>query len=217
MTEHIQHVVAILEDSAPVRDYFVEIIQSADDLLLGGVAATLEEAAVFIGQKPDLVLTDLGLPDGSGLSLIPSLKDAGILSLVITAFGDRETVVAALSAGADGYLLKDSTAETILDGIRTTLAGGAPISPDAAIFLLEKLRQAEVSGNPAPQGEPLTPRETELLTLFARGHSYKAAARELGISPLTVGGHVKAIYRKLEVNSRGEAVYAAVQSGQLNL
>lgn len=217
MTEHTQHVVAILEDSAPVRDYFAEIIQSADDLLLGSIANTLGEAAAFLDQKPDLVLTDLGLPDGSGLTLIPPLKEAGILSLVITAFGDRETVVSALSAGADGYLLKDSTAETILDGIRATLAGGAPISPDAAIFLLDRLRQSDVSGSPMPQGEPLTPRETELLTLFARGHSYKAAARELGISPLTVGGHVKAIYRKLEVNSRGEAVYAAVQSGQLNL
>jgi DNA-binding NarL/FixJ family response regulator len=144
------------------------------------------------------------------------LKAAGVLSLVITAFGDRETVLAALGAGADGYLLKDSPTEAVLDGVRTTLDGGAPISAAAAVFLLERFRM------PAPpvvtsSAERLTPRETELLTLFSRGNSYKAAARELGISPLTVGDHVKAIYRKLEVNSRGEAVFAAVQRGQLSL
>jgi DNA-binding NarL/FixJ family response regulator len=211
------HVIAILEDSAPVRDYFVEIIESADDLSLGGVAAKLSEAADLVDQKPDLVLTDLGLPDGNGLTLIPRLKQAGIFSLVITAFGDRETVVSALAAGADGYLLKDSSAETILDGIRATLNGGAPISASAATFLLQQLRSSPEPERINARVEQLTPRETELLTVFARGHSYKAAARELRISPLTVGGHVKAIYRKLEVSSRGEAVYAAVRSGQLKL
>lgn len=211
------HVIAILEDSPPVRDYLVEIITSADDLSLGGVATTLSEAAVLVEQKPDLVLTDLGLPDGNGLTVIPHLQKAGILSLVITTFGDRETIVSALAAGANGYLLKDSSAEIILDGIRATLNGGAPISANAAKFLLERLQLAEAADACARQGEQLTPRETELLTLFVRGFSYKAAARELGISPLTVGGHVKAIYRKLEVNSRGEAVYAAVKSGQLQI
>lgn len=217
MTAKPHPIIAILEDSAPVRDYFIDIIASADDLTLGGVATSLADAAALIAQKPDLVLTDLGLPDGSGLTFIPLLKDAGILSLVITAFGDRETVVSALAAGADGYLLKDSSADAILDGIRATLAGGAPISAAAATFLLERLRHVDTADAPIPAGESLTPRETELLTLFARGHSYKSAARELGISPLTVGGHVKAIYRKLEVNSRGEAVFAAVQAGQLKL
>ena len=122
-----------------------------------------------------------------------------------------------MAAGANGYLLKDSSAETILDGIRATLNGGAPISPNAAKFLLERLQLAEATDAPAPQAEQLTARETELLKLFVRGFSYKAAARELGISPLTVGGHVKAIYRKLEVNSRGEAVYAAMNSGLLQI
>ena len=108
----------------------------------------------------------------------------------------------------------------MLDGIRTTLDGGAPISAAAAVFLLERFRDPVTAASPVPAtpaAERLTPRETELVTLFSRGHSYKSAARELGISPLTVGDHVKAIYRKLEVNSRGEAVFAAVQRGQLKL
>src|SRR5690606_13468084 len=179
-----------------------------------GVATCLAGSDALFEARPDLVLTDLGLPDGSGLDLIPRLRAQGIRSLVVTAFGDRETVLAALAAGADGYLLKDSPAGAVLDGIRQTLAGAAPISPAAAVFLLERFRPPAAS---VPAGERLTPRETELLTLFSRGHSYKSAARALGISPLTVGDHVKAIYRKLEVNSRGEAVFAAVRRGQLAL
>jgi DNA-binding NarL/FixJ family response regulator len=139
--------------------------------------------------------------------------------LVITAFGDRDTVVAALNAGADGYLLKDSGPDTILDGIRATLDGGAPISASAAVYLLERLRGSG-SGAPevaVPEAERLTPREIELLELFSRGHSYKLASRALGISPLTVGNHVKSIYRKLQVHSRGEAVYEAVRRKQLSL
>lgn len=209
--------IAVLEDSAPVRDYFLHIIEEATDLCLSGVASRLADAPDLLTGQPHLILTDLGLPDGSGLDFIPRIKAAGIRSLVITAFSDRETVVAALRAGADGYLLKDSSGEAVLDGIRATLDGGAPISAAAAVFLLEALKAPSNAVPDIPTAERLTPRETDLLTLFSRGHSYKSAARELGISPLTVGDHVKAIYRKLEVNSRGEAVFVAVQRGQLNL
>lgn len=209
-------VIGILEDSGPVRDHFVQIIDQAPDLVLGPVATALAEADSLVNEGVSLVLTDLGLPDGRGLDLIPRLKAAGISALVITAFGDRETVLAALEAGADGYLLKDSATDEVLNGIRLTLAGGAPISAAAAVYLLERFRKPPAS-RAAPAAERLTPREQELLALFSRGHSYKSAARELGISPLTVGDHVKAIYRKLEVNSRGEAVFAAVQRGQLSL
>ena len=207
--------IGVLEDSGPVRDHFLHIIDEAEDLTLCGVAACLGETSDLLAAQPDLVLTDLGLPDGSGLDFIPLAKAAGARSLVITAFGDRDTVLAALSAGADGYLLKDSSTQAVLDAIRVTLDGGAPISAAAAVFLLERFREPVAVAVPA--AERLTPRETELLTLFSRGCSYKSAARELGISPLTVGDHVKAIYRKLEVNSRGEAVFAAVQRGQLRL
>ena len=211
--------IGVLEDGGAVREHFVSIINDAEDLALCGVATRLSEMSALIEARPDLVLTDIGLPDGSGLDVIPALKAAGARSLVITTFADRETVLAALTAGADGYLLKDSATEAVLDGIRVTLAGGAPISAAAAVFLLERFRAPEAPASAAPSlpAERLTPRETELLGLFSRGHSYKSAARELGISPLTVGDHVKAIYRKLDVNSRGEAVFAAVQRGQLSL
>lgn len=217
--------IGLLEDSLPVREHFSYILGEAPDMELRGVATCLAELPAVLDQKPDLILTDLGLPDGSGLDVIPLIKTAGIFSLVITAFSDKDTVLSAFNAGADGYLLKDSSTEDILNGIRVTLDGGAPISAAAASFLLQQLRDPApiATAKPTPDHTPpstqdrLTPRETELLTLFSRGHSYKSAARELGISPLTVGDHVKSIYRKLSVNSRGEAVFTAVQRGQLTL
>ena len=209
--------IAILEDDPAIRDHFIEIIGSADDLELCATASMIGEVPLLIERRPDLLLTDIGLPDGSGLDVLPAVKAAtGCRALVITAFGDRDTVVAAMKAGADGYLLKDSPAAVILDGIRVTLDGGAPISPAAAVYLLERLRAAPTPSRRDDPCEPLTTRETELLTIFARGLSYKEAARILGISPLTVGNHVKSIYRKLEVNSRGEAVYEAVRQGRLD-
>jgi DNA-binding NarL/FixJ family response regulator len=210
--------IAILEDDPAIRDHFSEIIGSSDDLALCATASMIAEVSLLIAGRPDLLLTDIGLPDGSGLDVLPTIKAAtGCRALVITAFGDRDTVVAAMKAGADGYLLKDSPATVILDGIRVTLDGGAPISPAAAVYLLERLRAAPTPSRREDPSEPLTTRETELLTIFARGLSYKEAARILGISPLTVGNHVKSIYRKLEVNSRGEAVYEAVRQGRLDI
>ena len=213
--------IAILEDDPNVALHFREIIAPAADLELVGTADCLAGAAELIAGRPDLLLSDIGLPDGSGLTFIPALRAAlpACKVLVITAFGDRDTVVAALNAGADGYLLKDSGPDTILDGIRATLDGGAPISASAAVYLLERLRGAApgTPGVAAPDAERLTPREIELLELFSRGQSYKLASRALGISPLTVGNHVKSIYRKLQVHSRGEAVYEAVRRKQLSL
>ena len=211
--------IALLEDDVNVAAHFVDIIASDSGLSLDTQAGSIAEALAILERNVDLVLTDIGLPDGSGLDFIRTLKAARDCKiLVVTAFGDRDTVVAALRAGADGYLLKDSTPETILDGIHVTLMGGAPISASAAVYLLDRLRQSDVEKAPlAFAAESLTRREVELLTVFARGQSYKEAARSLGISPLTVGNHVKAIYRKLEVTSRGEAVYVAMRRGQLHL
>jgi DNA-binding NarL/FixJ family response regulator len=210
--------IVIVEDDPDVREHFIDIISSAPDLDIAGVADCLRLARGLIPLEPELFLIDIGLPDGSGLDFIPEIKaacDARIL--VVTSFGDRETVVTAIEAGADGYLLKDSSAATILDGIAVTLAGGAPISASAAVYLLERLRSKAAQSRANPAQEELTARETELLRVFAKGSSYKEAARELGISPLTVGNHVKSIYRKLAVHSRGEAVFAAMKSGKLDL
>lgn len=212
--------IAIVEDDPAMREQLIELVSASPEFDIAGVAPTLQAGRRLIEMHPDLFLVDLGLPDGSGLELIPDIKARSAAKvLVLTLFGDRETVVNAVQGGADGYLLKDSTPAVILEGIAVTLQGGAPLSAAAAVFLLERLRQppgakpAATAGN----GDALTEREIALLRLFARGLSYKETARELDISPLTVGNYVKSIYRKLAVNSRGEAVYAATQARKLDL
>ena len=223
MNEHSRewhHRIAIVEDDPVVREHFIEIVSDEDGLDLAGVASNLAKAREILAQKPDLLLLDIGLPDGSGLDFIPEVRELSDTKiLIVTSFGDRETVVTAIRSGADGYLLKDSSVSQILDGIEATLNGGAPVSAAAAVYLLDRLRKEKVPSVEQVESEDagLTPREVELLELFAKGESYKEAARSLGISPLTVGNHVKSIYRKLAVHSRGEAVYAAMKTGQLKL
>ncbi|MBD3729873.1 MAG: response regulator transcription factor [Sphingomonadales bacterium] len=207
-----------MEDDPIVRDHFIDIVTAAPALDLAGLAPTIARGRELLALQPGLFLVDIGLPDGSGLDFIPEIKaqtDAQVL--VVTSFGDRDTVVNAIRAGADGYLLKDSAPEVIARGIEVTLAGGAPISAAAAVYLLDRLRTAPLVEAAEAEDSGLTAREVELLQLFARGDSYKEAARTLGISPLTVGNHVKSIYRKLAVHSRGEAVYEAIKTGQLKI
>jgi DNA-binding NarL/FixJ family response regulator len=210
--------IAIVEDDRGMREQLIELISASPELDLAGIAPTLQAGRKLIDLKPDLFLVDLGLPDGSGLDLITEVK-AGCAAkvLVLTLYGDRETVVTAVQSGADGYLLKDSTPAVILEGIAVTLQGGAPLSAAAAVFLLERLRKdPALKPAVAHRTDELTEREIALLKLFARGLSYKETARELDISPLTVGNYVKSIYRKLAVNSRGEAVYAAGKAHKLD-
>lgn len=205
--------IVIIEDDPVVRQYFLRIIATEPAYDIIGMAPDLAAGRALIRLEPDLFLMDIGLPDGNGFDLVPEIKAAcAAKALIISTFGDRDTVVKALSAGADGYLLKDSTPAQVLDAIAITLDGGAPVSPAAAVYLLELLRQPQPIAAPAPtpsSDERLTAREAELLAAFAEGQSYKEAARTLGISPHTVGNHVKSIYRKLEVNSRSEAIRAA--------
>lgn len=209
--------VAIVEDDPIVREHLLDILPRDFDVV--GTASTMRQGRDLVALAPALFLLDIGLPDGSGLDLTAEIKAAcEARVLVLTSFGDRETVVAAIQAGADGYLLKDCSAETLLEGIAVTLGGGAPISAAAAVFLLERLRpQQQGQEKAAHEDKELTAREIELLRQFARGASYKEAARALSISPLTVGSYVKSIYRKLAVHSRGEAVYEAMKVRKLNL
>ena len=216
------HRIAIVEDDPTVREHFFEILSDQDGLDLAWFAGNLGKAREQLSQRqqPDLILLDIGLPDGNGLDFIPVIRELSEAKvLIVTSFGDRETVVGAIRAGADGYLLKDSSVNQILDGIEATLAGGAPVSAAAAVYLLDRLRrEPELDvGDVVEEDSGLTPREIELLEQFAKGESYKQAARSLGISPLTVGNHVKSIYRKLAVHSRGEAVYEAMKTGQLKI
>ena len=133
--------VAIVEDNQIVRESLAEQIQAVDGLTLAGTAESISSAAALITLGADVFLLDLGLPDGEGSALSPHIKVAGDAKIIVlTSFGDRDTVVRTIEAGADGYLLKDSSTADILAAISAALDGGAPISAAAAVHLLERLR-----------------------------------------------------------------------------
>jgi DNA-binding NarL/FixJ family response regulator len=163
-----------------------------------------------------VLLTDLGLPDGDGMELIrlARAESAETLPLVITVFGDEQHVVTAIEAGAMGYLLKDGTADYIGTSIIEMIGGGSPISPPIARYLLRHFRHDVPSPAPDADGRPrLSDREAQVLSLIVKGFTYAEIAKLLEVSTHTVTTHVRNIYRKLEVHTRGEAVYEALQLG----
>ena len=216
-----RHTVLLVEDEPHTRERLAEAIGAHPRLSLCGAVATCAEARqVLAGDPPDVLLTDIGLPDGSGIELIRAVRDGGdrTVAMVITVFGDEKHVVAAIEAGALGYVLKDGSPHDIAGAILDLIAGGSPISPPIARYFLRRFRGAEGEAAAAASAAPhLTAREREALRLFVKGFSYAEAARLMGVSETTVASHVRSVYRKLDVHSRSEAVYEALQLGLVKL
>jgi DNA-binding NarL/FixJ family response regulator len=211
--------IAIVEDDTVLGQALAQTVGQVDGFELVGLAETLRDGLRLIEQSIDVLLVDLALPDGSGLDLITlAHQKLTCKILVISVFGDVRNVVRAIECGADGYLLKGADTLEVASAIRTVLAGGAPISPAVAGHILSRVRgtlaRAEKEPKPAVT---LTPKEVVILERLAKGLSFKEVARLEDISHHTVGDHVKAIYRKLAVNSRSEAVFEAVQAGLIRL
>jgi DNA-binding NarL/FixJ family response regulator len=216
--------VLVVEDDRPTRERFARAVAAHDRLtLLAACGSVAEAVARLAGEPPDVLLTDLGLPDGSGIDVIRRARAASARTqvMVVTVFGDEETVLRAIEAGATGYLLKDGTARAIGDAITQLLDGGSPISAPIARLLLRRVAAtAPAADAPAERdarAPVLTPREHEVLNLVAKGFSFAEIARLLTLSPHTVTAHVRHIYEKLEVGSRSEAVFEAVQQGLIRL
>ena len=218
--------VLVVEDEPGFLQRFCDAIVAEPALSLCGSATTVARARVLVDTlSPDVVLADLGLPDGNGVEVIRHAKaaDATCDVMVITMFGDDGNVIDSIRAGATGYLLKDAMPKDIANSILQVRAGGSPISPAIARRVLQSFRVSNtvVPGESIPRIEVaqhssvLSERETEILRLVAKGLNFKEVGAILSISPHTVITHVKRIYQKLAVHSRGEAVYEANQMGLL--
>lgn len=210
--------IGILEDDEALRAYVEAVVEGAEGLALAFSAGCLADAYRASVDNPlDLCLIDLKLPDGSGLDFVGHIKATSTAKcLIFTVLGDRASVLLALKSGADGYLLKDTPPDLLRSNIDRTLRGETPISPQAATFLLEMWRGVEPATVPGRPEDALSVREIDVLKLFSRGLSYRETADTLGISPHTIGDHVKAIYRKLSVHSRTEAIFEARQIGLIS-
>ncbi len=208
--------IAIVEDDAILREDLARVVTQAEGMEVSGAADTLAAGRALLRGAPDVLLIDLALPDGNGVELIREARAThpGIKIIVVSIFGDARSVVRAIEAGADGYLLKGAGEREAEGAIRSVLEGGAPISPAVASHILTRMREAPARSE---LDAPLTEKEIAVLTDLAKGFRYKEVARLHGISPHTVADHVKSIYRKLAVNSRSEAVFEAVQAGLIRL
>jgi DNA-binding NarL/FixJ family response regulator len=209
--------VGLVEDDPVLRASVRRVLAQRADWTLALEADCCVAAAA--PPQLDVLLLDIGLPDGSGLELIAGFAARGCKVVVFTVMGDEATVLRAIEAGAAGYLLKHAEADEMLAAIDEVMAGGAPLTPSVAAHLLARLRTPARPGTPPPADSglsTLTAREQEVLLALARGYTYGETAELLQISAHTVGDHVKKIYTKLAVRSRAEAVFEVVQAGWLS-
>jgi len=225
--------VVLVEDNQATRTFLETCVKGHAQLRLAASFATLAPArAWFAEQGADLLLVDLGLPDGSGLDLMRDVRQhwPQCDMLVVSMFGDEENVLASIEAGAVGYVHKDDEAADIADTLLAVKRGASPISPMIARHLLRRMQPAQQALRPvepavvevAPLSTEvdspivLSRREQEVLEFIARGFSYAEIARQQGITVHTVQTYIKKLYGKLAVHSRSEAVYEANRLGLLN-
>ena len=215
--------VLIVEDDPAFRARYAAVLAHDSSFdVVASVGTGGEGLAMLDLRKPDVLLVDLGLPDISGIEVIRHASQTlpKCECMVVTVFGDEEHVLASIEAGAAGYLLKDASEESFLSGIRELINGGSPISPIIARRLLKRFHaDAPQTNVPTPATDDensnvtLSEREREILLLASKGFNYPEMGKLMGISPHTVTSHVKKIYRKLAVHSRGEAVFEANRMG----
>jgi DNA-binding NarL/FixJ family response regulator len=203
--------VLVIEDLREVREGLTAIINGTVGYKCIGSYYSMEMALARMGdERPDVILTDIGLPGISGIEGIPMLhqKFPDVPILALTVYDSDRQIFEALCAGATGYLLKTTTPARLLDSIKEAADGGSPMSPEVARRVVKLFREFRP---PESASYHLTPQETELLKLMIEGHYKKTAARELGISTNTVKFHLKNIYLKLQVHSKTEAVAKALR------
>jgi DNA-binding NarL/FixJ family response regulator len=213
--------IQIVEDKREFMEGFLRTLSSVPDMQITGTAATLAEGRKLLcGEPVDVLLVDLGLPDGSGLELIREVAQRPVWRercdvMVISVFADEAHVMSALEAGATGYLLKDSAPDNFIQQIRELHAGGSPVSPVIARKLLGRLSFATVAALPACKliSIELAESERKVLDYAARGYTYDEVADLMGVTRHTVMSYVKRSYRKLQVHSKTEALYEARRLG----
>lgn len=214
--------VLVVEDDAVTRAALSLSIEAEPTLTLAGVFDSMQPALAWIKTGAlDVLLTDLGLPDGSGIDIIRACRQLHPQCdiMVLTMSANETDVLACIEAGASGYLLKGTPKGDIARSVLSMREGGAPMSPAIARMVLERIRTGKPSSASSDKKSRiparLTRREKTILDLIARGDSYGNIATMLSVSVGTVQTHIKSIYGKLSVHSRGEAVFEAQRRGLL--
>lgn len=202
--------VAIADDHAIVREGLKALLSATEGYVLVAEAGTGADAVrCAVLDKPDVLVLDIHLPDISGIDVINQLNRVApdVAILMLTMDDTHPTVVAAMSAGANGYLLKGADPDDVLRALAAVVHGHTILSPGIAPHLLA------TSTTDEPAFPPLTAREREVLALIAAGVGNTTIAASLGLSPSTVGNHITSIFAKLHVTTRAEAIVLAKDAG----
>lgn len=213
--------VLLVEDDAVHGAHITEAVQRVPGAQMTGwlrEGGLLRQAlAVPQAKAPSIVLLDLGLPDASGLELIPEVRDhwPDTKVLVLSVMTDERNVVEAIRRGADGYVVKDGNSHAISESIQAALAGQAPISPAVARYLLQYVRRQARPIRPNEDAPNLTRREVDILNKISEGLSYQETADALEVSRSTVEVHIRNLYKKLEAHSKTQALVSARRHGLL--
>jgi len=204
--------VLIVEDLSETRSWLREIVGAAfPESEIQEAASMRAGIAQAATNDFDVALIDLGLPDGSGLDVLRNMRliRPETVCVVTTVMGDDASIVGALSAGAQGYLLKEQSQDLLIRQLKQMAEGIPALSPSVARRIMEHFRRT----GPAAPEDDLTGREREVLALIGRGLRNGEVAETLGISENTVAGYIKDIYRKLGISSRAEASWHAARLG----
>jgi len=204
----------VVDDHPVVRAGLVTILGTQPDFVVVGEAEDADTAINrLLTLRPDVLLLDLEMPGGDGADLLRRARESGsdARALVFTAFDADDRILAAVRAGAQGYLLKGAPRDELFRAIRVVHAGGSLLEPVVASKLLRQVR------HPATPDVRVTARELEVLRLVARGRQNKEIARDLAVTERTVKFHLSALMRKLGVGNRVEAVSAAIRLGLIDL
>lgn len=212
MTTAAWRVLIVEPDEIRMRHYMLELMQDSA-FHLAATAPSKRRAMPLIDRTPvDLAVVNARLPDGCGAEITRAVlkKNPDAHILIATDVSEENTVMQSVEAGADGYILVTNDAPRIADSLKVMAAGGSPVSPLIARSVLRALHSRNIAA-PAPASDILSRRELDIMGLLAKGLTLTAIAEILSISEHTVTTHVKKIYKKLNVHSRGEAVYEARQ------
>ncbi len=216
--------ILIVEDEPIISACLQEDINASEEFVVIGAVESIAKAKTFQPSKYQILLLDLNLTDGHGTELLHFLNQHTERPkvLILSGLGDEQTVLNAVTQGADGYLLKDAAPAEIILSLKNLMAGESASSPSVTRILMDALRQQDSNSKKSRAlatelSKALSPRELDVLNLLARGNSYQQMADQLGITYNTVSHYVKQLYVKLEVRSKNEAIYKAMSDGIIHL
>jgi DNA-binding NarL/FixJ family response regulator len=203
----------VVEDNAAYRDALTLVFRKTEDIVCPRQFDCVEAALDALTREvpPGVILLDVDLPGMDGITAISHFKSAAPACCIVmlTVFEDHSKVYRAICAGASGYLIKTSTSVQVVEAIRAAADGGSPLSPVVARAVLGRF--VELNEKPESDNEPLSERERDVLVWMAQGLTKKEIATRLNLSTHTVNSHLRSIYTKLHVNTRGAAVAKAIR------